>query len=80
MTRFLSLCLLLLPLAHTSGVQAGAPPDIVVILLDDMRADDWPILPKTRALVGGTEFPNFIYNTPLCCPVAGLHPDRETGP
>ena len=47
---------------------ATNPPDIVVILTDDMRADDWRILDDTQRLVGGTWFPNFVYNTPLCCP------------
>jgi arylsulfatase A-like enzyme len=47
---------------------AQTPPDLIVVLTDDMRADDWPILADTQRLVGGTEFPNFVFNTPLCCP------------
>jgi N-acetylglucosamine-6-sulfatase len=45
-----------------------ARPDIIVILTDDMRADDWQVLTETERLVGGTWYPNFIYTTPLCCP------------
>jgi N-acetylglucosamine-6-sulfatase len=42
--------------------------DIIVILTDDMRADDWSVLTETTQLVGGTWYPNFVYTTPLCCP------------
>src|SRR5215212_2572406 len=45
-----------------------ARPDIIVILTDDMRADDWSVLTETTRLVGGTWYPNFVYTTPLCCP------------
>jgi N-acetylglucosamine-6-sulfatase len=55
-----------LPLAAV-GAQP-ARPDIVVLVIDDMRADDWRILANTERLVGGTWFPNFVYTTPLCCP------------
>ncbi|MFM9105190.1 MAG: sulfatase [Chloroflexota bacterium] len=49
-------------------------PDFVVIVLDDMRASDWAALRKTRrALAGGTTFPNYIVDAPLCAPSrAGL--------
>jgi arylsulfatase A-like enzyme len=56
----------LLPLGLRADAQQ--PPDIVVILTDDMRTDDWPMLVDTKGLVGGTWFPNFVFNTPLCCP------------
>jgi N-acetylglucosamine-6-sulfatase len=39
-----------------------------VILTDDMRIGDWDMLADTQRLVGGTMFPNFVFNTPLCCP------------
>ena len=51
--------------AHT---EANQPPDIILIMTDDMRADDWRMLEDTQRLVGGTMFENFIFNTPLCCP------------
>lgn len=53
------------------GAKAAAPPsDVVIILADDMRADDLRVMPKTRALVGaeGTTFTNSFVATPLCCP------------
>ncbi len=44
-------------------------PNIVVVVTDDMRATDWRALPKTQKLLaGGTEFPNFLITTPVCCP------------
>lgn len=44
-------------------------PDVVVVVMDDMRASDWIALPKTKALLAnGTMFPNFIVSTPVCCP------------
>jgi N-acetylglucosamine-6-sulfatase len=49
--------------AETSG-----RPDIVFLLTDDMRADDWRVLTQTQALAQGTLFDNFVYTTPLCCP------------
>jgi arylsulfatase A-like enzyme len=41
-----------------------------MIVTDDMRADDWEVLPRTRALLAdaGTTFPNFFLTTPLCSP------------
>ncbi len=39
---------------------------MLVFLTDDMRADDWPILAKTQARIGGTWFPNFCYNVAVC--------------
>jgi arylsulfatase A-like enzyme len=41
-------------------------PDIVVFLTDDMREDDWPLLRKAQALIGGTWFPNFCYDVAVC--------------
>jgi N-acetylglucosamine-6-sulfatase len=52
----------------TETQPADVHPDIIVILTDDMRADDWPVLTKTTQLVRGTWYPNFVYTTPLCCP------------
>lgn len=49
---------------------AEAPPDIAIVLLDDMREEDWQALPRTRQLIArdGAWFPNFFAVTPLCCP------------
>jgi arylsulfatase A-like enzyme len=51
-----------------TSTRAAEPPDIIVLMTDDMRADDWRVLPETERLIGGTWYPNFIYTTPLCCP------------
>lgn len=67
--RFIALAILLFPATSIAARQGdSALPDIIVILTDDMRADDWRILRETERLVGGTWFPNFVYTTPLCCP------------
>ena len=55
------------------GAVSAAPgaPNIVFIVMDDLRVDDWPaVMPKTWRLFGqeGTNFTNFFANTPLCCP------------
>ncbi|MFM8595356.1 MAG: hypothetical protein ACKOCK_13350 [Chloroflexota bacterium] len=45
-----------LPLAPRTLVQ---PPDILVVVLDDMRTSDWEALPLTRAMLSGaTMYPN----------------------
>lgn len=55
-----------LPLAPRTLVQ---PPDILVVVLDDMRTSDWEALPLTRAMLSGaTMYPNFIVSCPLCGP------------
>jgi N-acetylglucosamine-6-sulfatase len=64
------LCLLpALPTLPTLA-QTDTPPDIIVVLLDDARADEIArALPQTRDLLtDGTVFPNFIVTTPMCCP------------
>ncbi|NYJ03573.1 arylsulfatase A-like enzyme [Nocardioides thalensis] len=45
-------------------------PNIVVITLDDMRADDLQWMPRTRALIGdqGVTFEHAYSSYPLCCP------------
>lgn len=49
---------------------APIPPDIIVIVTDDMRESDWAALPETAAFFAehGTTFPNFFTATPVCCP------------
>jgi len=45
-------------------------PNVVLILMDDMRADDLPWMPTVRRAIGraGTRFTRFYAPTPLCCP------------
>jgi arylsulfatase A-like enzyme len=49
---------------------ADGKPNVIIVMMDDMRASDWQALPKITALVGdrGRVFPNFILNTPVCGP------------
>lgn len=50
---------------------AQAPrPNVVVVLLDDMRADQLRFLPRTRTLIGdhGTTYTHALSPHPLCCP------------
>ena len=53
----------------TDGARTGRP-NVVVILTDDMRADDLRYLPKTRRLLvdRGVRFSNAISPHPMCCP------------
>lgn len=46
------------------------PPNILVIVTDDQRADTLPYMPKTNAWLGdeGTTFTNAFTSEPLCCP------------
>ncbi|MDQ3693086.1 MAG: sulfatase [Chloroflexota bacterium] len=57
--------------AATAGLQTEAdisePPDILLILADDMTEADWRSLPRTQELLP-TVFPNYINVLPLCCP------------
>ena len=67
--RALLLALLCLLPALPTLAQPQTPPDIIVVLLDDMRASDWQALPETKELLkDGTWFENFILTTPQCCP------------
>ncbi len=69
LVRALLLALLCLLPALPTLAQTESRPDIIVILLDDMRTSDWQALPETQDLLeDGTWFPNFILTTPLCCP------------
>ncbi len=47
-------------------------PNIVVILTDDMRADDLRYLPQTRRLLAGARFSHAISSHPLCCPARAM--------
>jgi arylsulfatase A-like enzyme len=48
--------------------RTAARPDIVLIVTDDMRADDWAVLPLTQQAHHWTVLPNLVYPTPLCSP------------
>ena len=56
--------------ARTETASLATQPSIVMIVTDDMRADEWEALPRTRALLAdaGTTFPNFFLTTPQCGP------------
>ena len=51
------------------GVQ-GSRPNVVMIIVDDMRKDDLRFMPRTRQLIGGkgVTFANSLSPYPLCCP------------
>jgi arylsulfatase A-like enzyme len=46
------------------------PPNLVVVMADDMRADDLVFAPRLRGLVAkhGVTFANSFASFPLCCP------------
>jgi arylsulfatase A-like enzyme len=62
----LAACAFLAPAAA-----ADAPPNVLVVMTDDQRADGtMEVMPKTRQWFedGGTRFTRFFATTPLCCP------------
>ena len=58
------------PPTAPSGSEAAARPNIVVVMADDMRADDLRFMPHVRRLVAdaGLTFRNSFSPYPLCCP------------
>ncbi len=54
--------------SRTERADAAGKPNIIVIDVDDMRGDEMWAMPKTRALLQGTEFTNSYVSTSLCCP------------
>jgi len=59
------------PSASVAGDRApSGPPNIVLILTDDMRTDELRYLPKTRRLLvdQGVRFTHAISPHPMCCP------------
>lgn len=60
------------PATAPSETAEPAPdrPNIVLIMVDDMRQDDLRFMPHTRRLVGdaGVRFVNAFSPNPLCCP------------
>jgi N-acetylglucosamine-6-sulfatase len=59
-----------LGVAAATGTPATSRPNVVVILTDDMRADDLPMMPHVRDLLvkQGMTFANSYVTTPVCCP------------
>lgn len=53
-------------LANLKRTSTAEKPDVIVFITDDMRADDWPMLAQTQALIGGTWFTNFCYDVAVC--------------
>ncbi len=58
--------------APTSAEAAGSPQraNVVLITVDDMRADELRFMPRTTRLLGeqGVTFANSLSPNPLCCP------------
>ncbi|WP_127480182.1 sulfatase family protein [Nocardioides pantholopis] len=56
--------------AKLRAVRPLGKPNVVVFLLDDMRADELNHLPKTRKLLAGSglELTDAVSAHPLCCP------------
>ena len=54
----------------TAAAAAVDRPNVVLVLVDDMRLDELRHLPRTRALLGdaGTTFANAVAPNPVCCP------------
>jgi arylsulfatase A-like enzyme len=50
--------------------ESARPPNILVIVTDEQRADQMGVMPRTLARFGrgGTRFSNAYDTTPLCCP------------
>ena len=56
--------------ASSRVVQRQTRPNVVLIMLDDMRDDDLEHMPLTRSMIGGqgVQFVNSLAPYPLCCP------------
>ncbi len=56
-------------LASVGAASVGSQPNIVVIMTDDMRADDIAGMPNVQRLIGdeGVTFTNSYVNFSLCC-------------
>jgi N-acetylglucosamine-6-sulfatase len=71
---FLSIVLLLAfgcaPERREHLEEASGPPNMILILADDMRYDDLEHMPRTQDLIvkEGLEYENAFATTPLCCP------------
>jgi arylsulfatase A-like enzyme len=53
-----------------ASAQAGAPPNVLIIVTDDQRVGTMAVMPKTRHwfVDGGRRYPHAFVTTPLCCP------------
>src|SRR5688500_11238888 len=59
---------LIMPSVARTAAPAG-PPNIVLIVTDDQRADTVPHMPELQKIAGrGTTFINAYTPNPLCCP------------
>ncbi len=57
------------PPAPTVALAAASQaPNVVLITVDDMRADDIYVMPRTKELLNQLDLTDFISNHPLCCP------------
>jgi arylsulfatase A-like enzyme len=56
--------------ARRSGFASQGPPNVLIIITDDQRADMMKFLPRTEKTFGrkGVEFTQAFAPTPLCCP------------
>lgn len=67
---FLVLALSATGCVSVAALESPSQPDIVLILTDDMRADDLEHMPKTQSLIvdRGLSFSNAFVTTSQCCP------------
>ncbi|HET7196079.1 MAG TPA: sulfatase [Nocardioides sp.] len=54
----------------SGSVPVQTRPNVLMIMVDDARADDLSYMPRTKALIGdrGVRFANSLAPYPLCCP------------
>lgn len=59
-----------MPTIRTPEPLRGPPPNIVLILTDDQRADSLRVMPNVKRLLidRGVTFENAFASTPVCCP------------
>src|SRR6266540_2791769 len=52
------------------GTMFSPPPNVIIILTDDMDMGLMPFVKNTEALIGGkgATFTNYFVTSPLCCP------------
>jgi N-acetylglucosamine-6-sulfatase len=55
---------------HSEEREVRRAPNFVLVLVDDMRADELGMVPRLRTLLGekGTTFENSFVTNPVCCP------------
>lgn len=59
-----------MPWPHQTEAEAATPPNVVIIVADDQRADAIGDMPQLQSLLGdqGTTYANGMVPTSLCCP------------